>query len=102
MSAGAPDRPSRITERNTAVKQPVANSLATGGEVGYKGTMQKWKYLRDEAENEEEMDGKLSDLGGLGWELVSVCYKPVEDSFALTGEAATPSPWKLFFKQPAV
>jgi hypothetical protein len=64
--------------------------------------MQKWKYLRLEVENEEEMDRKLTDLGGSGWELVSVCYIPVDSSYALTGETAAPYPWKLFLKQPAV
>jgi hypothetical protein len=76
--------------------QPLANGKGTG----YKGTMQKWQYLRVDAANEEEMDGKLSDLGALGWQLASVCFKPVDPSYALTGEVAAPCPWKLFFKQP--
>jgi len=36
--------------------------------------MQKWRYKRDEAESEAALDEKLKHWGGLGWELVAVCY----------------------------
>ena len=61
--------------------------------------MQKWQYMRDEVETEAALDEKLKHWGGLGWELVAVCY--TEPRFSVTGEAESFSPWKLFFKQPA-
>jgi len=64
--------------------------------------MNKWQYLRDEVENETEMDQKLLHWGNLGWELISVCYIAYDSSNALTGEAKVPRPWKLFLKQPAM
>jgi hypothetical protein len=61
--------------------------------------MQKWQYLRDEVANETELDERLTHWGGLGWELVAVCF--TGSNYSLAGENEPAVPWKMFFKQPS-
>jgi hypothetical protein len=71
--------------------------LRVGLGKGYKGTMaiQKWQYLRSDANDEDALDQKLAHYGNLGWELASVVYTQSDD------DGHSWQSWELFFKMPA-
>ena len=59
----------------------------------------KWRYLRYELANLEELDEKLNHWGGLGWELVSVIH--TQELKKTAENILVPEGWTLMFKQPA-
>ena len=71
------------------------------GDVRYKGCMEirKWRYLRDDIANLDELDEKLKDRGDLGWELVSILHT-TETTRRADENILVPEGWLLLFKQP--
>ena len=60
----------------------------------------KWHYVRDDIASLHDLDGKLSERGNLGWELVSVLHTQEKKNPAEENILA-PVGWTLIFKQPA-
>ncbi len=63
---------------------------------------QKWQYMRDEVDSDDEADEKLAHWGSLGWELVTAQRKTGFDiGNPIRGESGHHwVSWHLIFKMP--
>lgn len=60
--------------------------------------VQKWQYHREEIATLQDLDGKLSYRGSLGWELATILH--ATEITKEEGNILNPEVWILIFKKP--